>query len=140
AFGAALTGTFTAQTTGSYLFGLASDDGSRLFLNNNLVTPVVDHGGPSPDLNVHNAPAPISLTAGQSVPLEIHFFQDFDGHSGVDLYVKGPGDDGSRLVTADELKSASTSPEPSSLALLATGGVPPPGLLPPPASLCGPRS
>src|SRR5438105_11576859 len=38
-FGADITGTFTAQTTGNYLFGLASDDGSRLYLNNNLGTP-----------------------------------------------------------------------------------------------------
>jgi hypothetical protein len=124
AFGADITGTFTAQTTGNYLFGLASDDGSRLYLNNDLGTPVVDHGGPSPDLNVWNALAPISLTAGQSIPLEIRFFEDFGGLSGLDLYVKGPGDDGTRLVRAEELKSASTTPEPSSLALLATGGLP----------------
>jgi hypothetical protein len=124
AFGADITGTFTAQQTGNYLFGLASDDGSRLFLNNDLGTPVVDHGGASPSLDVLNALAPISLTAGQSIPLEIRFFEDFGGHSGVDLYVKGPGDDGSRLVSAQELRSASTTPEPSSLALLATGGLP----------------
>jgi hypothetical protein len=123
-FGADITGTFTPQTTGNYLFGLASDDGSRLFLNNNLVTPVVDHGGVSANLNVVNALAPISLTAGQSVPLDLHFFEDFGGHSGVDLYVKGPGDDGSRLVTVKELASASTTPEPCSLALLAVGGLP----------------
>src|SRR4051794_3977970 len=86
-FGADITGTFTAPTTGSYLFGLVSDDGSRLYLNNNLATPVVDHGGPSPNLNVINALAPISLTAGESVPLEIRFFQDFGDSSGLDLYV-----------------------------------------------------
>jgi len=123
-FGADITGTFTPETTGSYLFGLASDDGSKLFLNNDLSTPVVDHGGASPSLNVLNALAPISLTAGQAIPLEIRFFEDFGGHSGVDLYVKGPGDDGSRLATAQELKSVSTTPEPSSLALLVTGGLP----------------
>ena len=124
AFGADITGTFTAQTTGSYLFGLASDDGSKLFLNNNLGTAVVDHGGPSPSLNVLNALAPTTLTAGQSIPLEIRFFEDFGGHSGVDLYVKGPGDDRSRLVTVKELETASTTPEPSSMALLALGGLP----------------
>ena len=71
-----------------------------------------------------NAAAPIFLTAGDDIALEIHHFEDFEGDAGLDLLVKGPGDATSRLVTAQELDCANMTPEPNSLALLATGGLP----------------
>ncbi|HLI69747.1 MAG TPA: glycoside hydrolase family 3 C-terminal domain-containing protein [Ktedonobacteraceae bacterium] len=67
------TGTLTAPATGTYTFTLTSDDGSRLYLNNQLLIdnwrdqwPYVESGE-------------IQLTAGQSVPIEVDYYQDWGG-------------------------------------------------------------
>ncbi len=67
------TGTLTAPTTGTYAFTLTSDDGSRLYLNNQLLIdnwrnqwPTVQSGE-------------MQLTAGQSVPIEVDYYQDWGG-------------------------------------------------------------
>lgn len=118
-WGATIDGCFTAQESGYYTFGLVSDDGSTLWLNNSLV---VDHSGEAPTIYEVDG-APVFLNAGDDLPLLINYFEDFRGDAGLDLMVKGPGDNASRLATAQELTCADT-PEPCSLALLGIGGLP----------------
>jgi hypothetical protein len=67
------TGTLTAPATGTYTFTLTSDDGSRLYLNNQLLIdnwrdqwPTVESGE-------------VNLTAGQTVPIEVDYYQDWGG-------------------------------------------------------------
>jgi hypothetical protein len=120
-FGADITGCFTAPTTGVYQFATNSDDGSQLFLNGVLN---VDNGGPhGPNFA---AGSPIALTAGDNVDLHLQFYEDFGGPAGLDLLVQGPGDEDFNLVSSNDLTCV---PEPGSLALLATGGMPFLGLL-----------
>jgi hypothetical protein len=77
-FGANIFGNINIPADGDYTFSLNSDDGSLLYVDGNLV---VDNGG-------GHAPVTISgttfLTTGPYF-LEIQFFEDFGGTSGVDL-------------------------------------------------------
>ena len=107
-FAATIAGTFDAPIAGAYRFTLASDDGSKLFIDNSLV---VNDGGAHPRTLVTNS---VFLTAGDHA-LDVNFFNCCGvlhgrnyGHSGVNLYL--PGD-----------QPLTTTPEPSSLFLILTG-------------------
>jgi beta-glucosidase len=67
------TGTLTPPTTGVYQFALNSDDGSRLFINGQLVINNWFNQPPTTRTGT------ISLTAGQSVSIEVDYFQDGGG-------------------------------------------------------------
>jgi len=91
AFGADIFGNIDVAADGTYTFGLDSDDGSLLFLDGNLV---VDNGGSHAPTLVQGS---TFLTAGPYF-LEVQFFEDFGGSSGVDLilpegvtYIQGGG-------------------------------------------------
>ncbi|HVX58568.1 MAG TPA: PA14 domain-containing protein [Candidatus Saccharimonadales bacterium] len=77
------TGYFTAPATGSYYFGTKADDGTKVTVNGTLVennwveTSVTTTYGSS-----------ISLSAGQSVPITVDYFQA-GGAGSMTLYVKG---------------------------------------------------
>ncbi len=64
------TGTITAPQTGTYTFSLTSDDGSRLYINGQLV---IDNWR---DQGSHTQTATIALTAGQSYPIEADYYQN----------------------------------------------------------------
>ena len=64
------TGTITAPVTGSYTYSLTSDDGSRLFVNG---TQLIDNWR---DQGSNTETGTVTLTAGQSVPVEIDYYQD----------------------------------------------------------------
>ena len=61
-------GELAIDTPGSYVFGLLSDDGSRLYINGTLV---VDNDGIHPPMGKKGE---ITLEAGRH-PVEIHYFQ-----------------------------------------------------------------
>jgi beta-glucosidase len=63
------TGTITPPTTGSYTFGLTSDDGSRLFINGQQV---IDNWR---DQATNTETAQVALTAGQPVQVEVDYYQ-----------------------------------------------------------------
>ena len=69
------TGTLTAPATGEYTFALTSDDGSRLLLNG---AQVIDNWR---DQAPVTETAKVMLTAGQSVPIEVDFYQNAGGDS-----------------------------------------------------------
>jgi beta-glucosidase len=64
------TGTITAPQTGTYTFSLNSDDGSRLFINNQEVI------NNWQDQASNTETGTVSLTAGQSYPVEVDYYQD----------------------------------------------------------------
>ncbi|HEY2698660.1 MAG TPA: glycoside hydrolase family 3 C-terminal domain-containing protein [Pseudonocardiaceae bacterium] len=64
------TGNITAPVTGSYTFSLTSDDGSRLFVNG---TQLIDNWR---DQGSNTETGTVNLTEGQSVPVEIDYYQD----------------------------------------------------------------
>ncbi|MEV6848018.1 glycoside hydrolase family 3 C-terminal domain-containing protein [Actinoplanes sp. NPDC051411] len=80
------TGTLTPPTTGTYTFALTSDDGSRLFIGGQQV---IDNWR---DQATNTEQATVSLTAGQSVPIEVDFYQA-GGDSVVGLGWQPPGAD-----------------------------------------------
>jgi beta-glucosidase len=63
------TGTLTAPTTGTYTFGLTSDDGSRLLINGQQV---IDNWR---DQATNTETAQVPLTAGQPVQVEVDYYQ-----------------------------------------------------------------
>jgi beta-glucosidase len=67
------TGTLTPPTTGTYTFGLTSDDGSRLFING---TQVIDNWR---DQAPNTETAQVSLTAGTPVQVEVDYYQGGGG-------------------------------------------------------------
>ncbi len=81
-FGAEITGCLAVEANDGrpLLFGLNSDDGSMLYIDNILV---VDNGGPhAPTVVWSFAP----LTAGMH-SFRVEFYEDFGGPSGVDLFL-----------------------------------------------------
>jgi beta-glucosidase len=80
------TGTLTPPTTGTYTFALSSDDGSRLFIDGKQV---IDNWR---DQGTNTEQAAVQLTAGQSVPVEVDFYQA-GGDSVVNLGWQPPGAD-----------------------------------------------
>ncbi len=75
AFGAQITGSFSAASAGDYYFSLWSDDGSSLWIDG---VKVLDNGGAhSPyQVSINNYP----LSAGTH-SIQINFFEDFGGES-----------------------------------------------------------
>jgi beta-glucosidase len=63
------TGTLTPPVSGTYTFGLGSDDGSRLLINGNVV---IDNWNYQ---QYTNKTGQVTLTAGQPVQIEVDFFQ-----------------------------------------------------------------
>lgn len=64
-------GTLTPPTSGTYTLHLTSDDGSRLYVNGNLV---VDNWG---DHGLQTKSAPLTLNAGQAYDIEVQYYQTF---------------------------------------------------------------
>lgn len=78
------TGTLTAPKTGEYTLGLASDDGSRLYLNGApLIGKWEDHGLESQSVKVR-------LEAGHAYDLRIEYYQNL-GDAAVVLGWRAPG-------------------------------------------------
>jgi beta-glucosidase len=80
------TGTITPPATGTYTFGLTSDDGSRLFINGQQV---IDNWR---DQAANTETAQVSLTAGQPAQIEVDYYQD-GGDASVNLGWQTPNDD-----------------------------------------------
>ncbi|WP_194909924.1 glycoside hydrolase family 3 C-terminal domain-containing protein [Catenulispora rubra] len=80
------TGTLTPPTTGTYTFGLSSDDGSRLFINGQQV---IDNWR---DQASTTETAQVPLTAGQPVQVEVDYYQN-GGDASVNFGWLPPGPD-----------------------------------------------
>jgi beta-glucosidase len=80
------TGTLTPPTTGTYTFGLTSDDGSRLFINGQQV---IDNWR---DQAANTETAQVDLTAGTPVQIEVDYYQA-GGDATVNLGWIEPGND-----------------------------------------------
>jgi beta-glucosidase len=72
---AKFTGTLTAPATGVYTIASASDDGSRVTVDNKLLV------NQWQDQAAATASGSIYLTAGQQVPVEVDYYQDGGGSS-----------------------------------------------------------
>jgi hypothetical protein len=81
-FGALITGYLSVASAGSFEFKLNSDDGSMLYIDDKLVVDNGENNGHPP----RTVPGVASLSPGLH-PFKIEFFEDFDGQSGVDLYL-----------------------------------------------------
>ena len=79
------TGTIAAPATGTYIVSLTSDDGSRLFINGVRIIDNWRNQAPTTEI------ATVTLTAGQSVPIEVDFYQDGGGDS-ISLGWRAPGE------------------------------------------------
>lgn len=113
-FGALVTGYLCVPESGLYTFALGSDDGSLLYLNNNIV---VDRGGPTGPGTTYGAP--IALPGNTPIPLKIEYYEDFGGPAGLDLYMIDASGN-TTLVPESYLK---TVPEPGTIAAIATGAL-----------------
>jgi hypothetical protein len=85
-----------AEKDGTYQFGLYSDDGSELYVNN---IQVINHGG------IHalsKRAANVSLLKGEH-QLKLRYFQNF-GQKGLILSVKRPGVSFEELLDSSLLK------------------------------------
>jgi beta-glucosidase len=80
------TGTLTPPKTGTYTFGLTSDDGSRLFINGQQV---IDNWR---DQAANTETAQVDLSAGTPVQIEVDYYQA-GGDETVNLGWVEPGDD-----------------------------------------------
>jgi beta-glucosidase len=80
------TGTLAPPTTGTYTFGLSSDDGSRLYINGQLV---IDNWR---DQALTTETAQVQLTAGTPVQIEVDYYQG-GGAAQVNLGWEPPGQD-----------------------------------------------
>jgi beta-glucosidase len=85
-FSAKWTGTLTPPTTGTYTFGLTSDDGSRLLINGSQV---IDNWR---DQAATTETAQVPLTAGTPVQVEVDYYQA-GGDASVNLGWQVPGSD-----------------------------------------------
>ncbi|MEY9913129.1 beta-glucosidase [Catenulispora sp. MAP12-49] len=83
-YSAKWTGTLTPPTTGTYTFGLTSDDGSRLIINGQQV---IDNWR---DQAANTETAQVPLTAGQPVQVEVDYYQN-GGDASVNLGWLAPG-------------------------------------------------
>ena len=86
-FGAVITGYFSAPQDGWYnQFWTQSDDGSRMFIDGNLV---VDNGGPhGPQWAPGGTGASVYLTAGVH-KMTLNFYEDFGGASMLEGWING---------------------------------------------------
>ncbi|BCL80086.1 BglX family protein [Ktedonobacteria bacterium brp13] len=94
------TGTLKAPVTGTYTFSLTSDDGSRFYINNQLL---IDNWR---DQATNTETATIQLTAGQSYPISVEYYQN-GGGSNVSLGWSVPGQSNTWLDQA--VQTAKTS-------------------------------
>jgi PA14 domain/Domain of unknown function (DUF5011)/Bacterial Ig domain/Secretion system C-terminal sorting domain len=78
------TSQFTAPVSGVYNFRTLTDDGVRLYVNNQLI---INAWGVFPPTNFYGS---ISLTAGQSVPVSMEYFENGGGAVAY-LYYTTPG-------------------------------------------------
>ena len=101
-FSTEVSGTFTAAVTGSYSFGINSDDGSDLFINGTLVTSY--YGGHGMSGPVYGS---ISLTAGTQYTFKARM-QEYGGGEGLAVVWKRPGQTTYSLQTS-ELGTVTTS-------------------------------
>lgn len=102
-FGAHSYGTLSVAATGVHTFVLDSDDGSKLFIDGFLV---IDNGGAHGPFAVSGS---VFLTAGLHT-LDVNFWEDFGGPSGVDLHL-APG----------TMFVSGVVPEPETYAMLLAG-------------------
>ncbi|MEO6915510.1 MAG: PA14 domain-containing protein [Chitinophagaceae bacterium] len=84
-------GKIQIPATGKYTFEIASDDGSRLYLNKYYspnTVPLIDNDGSHGDVPTMGAIQ--NLTAGSSLPIALTYFQSWGGQN-IKLYWTGPG-------------------------------------------------
>jgi RHS repeat-associated protein len=98
------TGFVKVPNSGSWLFGAASDDGVRIWINNVLVLDRwFDQNFGS--LNYGNS---ISLTGGQAVPMKVEYFES--GVSArISMRVRGPGVANDSVVPSDWLSGGGSA-------------------------------
>jgi hypothetical protein len=113
-----LTGFLDIATTGLYNFGLQSDDGSEILINNSVLTP--DDGGD------HGLSGPVyenvSLTKG-FVPIEIIQFED-GGATGLTVDMSQSLDNlGSSPLGGAEISTSAPEPAAWALMLLGVGAI-----------------
>jgi hypothetical protein len=103
-FGADILGNIVVASNGSYIFSLSSDDGSMLYIDGSLV---IDNGDAHSPLFTSGS---VSLSAGIH-PIQVQFYEDFGGPSGVDLY----------LPSGVTYYTSTGVPEPATMLLLGLG-------------------
>lgn len=94
-FAVLYTGLIEVPEDGLYTFYVRSDDGSKLFIDGELV---VDNDGSH---SARTRSGYIALQAGKH-PIRIEYFEDFLGEE-LSLYVQNPGDDQRRKVVFEQL-------------------------------------
>lgn len=100
--------------SGSYQFGVESDDGARIYWNNNTATPIYNDWTYHPAPTTPNWSSTVSLTAGQSVPIEVDYFNQ--GYAGqLSLFVKGTDSTTSAAVSSRIVPTGWMSPTLSAL-------------------------
>ncbi|HEX3791986.1 MAG TPA: glycoside hydrolase family 3 C-terminal domain-containing protein [Pseudonocardiaceae bacterium] len=92
------TGSLTPPATGTYTFGLTSDDGSRLYVNGQLV---IDNWR---DQAATTETGQVTLTAGTPVQIEVDYYQG-TGDATVNLGWEQPGNDLVAQAAATAAKS-----------------------------------
>jgi beta-glucosidase len=99
-FSAKWTGNITPPKTGSYTFGLTSDDGSRLLIDGKQV---IDNWR---DQGANTETAKVDLTAGTPVKVEVDYYQSGGGAT-VNLGWTQPGDTNTLIDQAAALAATS---------------------------------
>jgi beta-glucosidase len=87
------TGTLTGPATGAYTIGLTSDDGSRLYLDGNLV---IDNWR---DQGAHTQTAVVNLTAGEVHQVKVEYYENA-GDASVSLGWNVPGSQDPAIAAA----------------------------------------
>lgn len=97
-------GLIYAPTTGTYTFGIDSDDAADIFVNNNLVAHFYDgHGFENSYTSGSNqVSSTISLTGGQYYQFTVRF-EEASGDDGISVGWKKPGDSSYSLIPAANL-------------------------------------
>ncbi len=101
---------------GIHSFTLNSDDGSRLYIDGELV---VDNGGPHSPMSVTGSK---NLTRGYH-SITIKYFECYGGAANIQLYWRPPGTSSDAIVPTNVLFSGPTPPVPElpTLVLVASG-------------------
>ncbi|MCY2953770.1 MAG: PA14 domain-containing protein [Planctomycetota bacterium] len=98
------------RSTGFYTFGTTSDDGSRVYLNNNFTTPNVNawrDQGPT-----FTAGTPVFLAAGKQYPIDVQFYENGGGASMV-LQWTTDGMGGYQVIPTSQLMRGDFTVKPS---------------------------
>jgi RHS repeat-associated protein len=80
------TGYFTAPTSDTYTFGTGSDDGSRIYLDGNLTTPVMDAWSDHGNSPLHYAASGVTMAAGQTKMITVDYYEH-SGSANITLYM-----------------------------------------------------